>query len=174
MKRSKNLSRQIAISALIAALYVALTYFSAAFGVAYGSVQSSIQFRLSEVLNVLALFTPAAIPGLTIGCLLGNITSPFGLLDILLGTFATFLSAVSIRIIGRYLSKSKPFFAIIPPTLFNAVLIGLEITFFAPNKALAVFFLAAAEVGLGELTVMTVLGIPFYYMVKNSKLSKLL
>ena len=76
--KSKKTARLTVLTALIAAAYVALTYLSASMGLAFGQ----IQFRLSEALNILAAFTPAAIPGLTIGCFLSNITSPFPL-DIL-------------------------------------------------------------------------------------------
>ena len=78
MSQKSNAARTLVTAALIAAAYAALTYVSAAMGLAYGEVQ----FRLSEALCVLAAFTPAAIPGLTIGCVLGNITSPLGIADI--------------------------------------------------------------------------------------------
>ena len=89
MSQKSNASRTLVTAALIAAAYAALTYVSAAMGLAYGEVQ----FRLSEALCVLAAFTPAAIPGLTIGCVLGNITSPLGIADIVFGAAATLLSA---------------------------------------------------------------------------------
>ena len=60
-------------SAVIAAIYAGLTYLAGILGVAYGG----IQFRFSEALTILAVFSPAAIPGLTVGCFLGNITSPY-------------------------------------------------------------------------------------------------
>ena len=90
MSQKSNAARTLVIAALIAAAYAALTYVSAAMGLAYGEVQ----FRLSEALCVLAAFTPAAIPGLTIGCVLGNITSPLGIADIVFGAAATLLSAL--------------------------------------------------------------------------------
>ena len=88
-KQSKKASVYITQAAVIAALYAALTYLASVFGIAYGNVQ----FRFSEALTVLALFTPAAIPGLTIGCFIGNLGSPFGIMDVILGTLATFLAA---------------------------------------------------------------------------------
>ena len=72
MKNKKLSVRFLTESAVIAALYAAATYLSAAFSLAYGPVQ----FRLSEALTVLSTLTPAAIPGLTIGCIIGNISSP--------------------------------------------------------------------------------------------------
>lgn len=163
MKRQTTLSRYVVTAALIAAAYAALTYLSAAFGIAYGN----IQFRLSEALNVLAAFTPAAIPGLTLGCLLGNITSPFGIVDILIGTLATLLSAVSIRLLSRVAKKATPYLAILPPTLFNAVLVGLEITWFLTEGVTFLgFIVTAAEVAVGEIAVCGILGVPLYYVTK--------
>ena len=79
MKNKKLSVRFLTESAVIAALYAAATYLSAAFSLAYGPVQ----FRLSEALTVLSTLTPAAIPGLTIGCIIGNISSPMGIWDVL-------------------------------------------------------------------------------------------
>ena len=76
-------------SAVIAALYAGLTYAASMLNLAYGS----IQFRFSEALTLLAAISPAAIPGLTIGCFLGNITSPYGMIDIICGTIATLIAA---------------------------------------------------------------------------------
>lgn len=169
MQKTKSVSRSVVISALIAAIYAALTYFSAALGIAYGN----IQFRLSEALNILALFTPAAIPGLTIGCVLGNITSPLGLIDVVLGAVATLLSVLTIRILGQYLKKGAPYLAVLPPTIFNAVIVGLEITFFTPETASFVgFLIIAAEVAISEIGVMLILGLPLYYILKTGKLGK--
>ena len=81
-----KLTRRMVEGAMIAALYVALTYFSRLLGLADGAVQ----FRLSELLTVLPAFTPAAVSGLTIGCLIANLGSPYGIADIISGTVATF------------------------------------------------------------------------------------
>lgn len=82
MKRTST--RFLVTGALVAALYALLTYVSAALNLAYGTVQ----FRLSEALTVLPVVSGAAVPGLVIGCLLGNLTSPYGLVDIICGTGA--------------------------------------------------------------------------------------
>lgn len=161
----KITAKQLVSAALIAALYAVLTYVSAALGLAYGN----IQFRLSEALNVLALFTPAAIPGLTIGCIISNIASPFGILDVIVGSAATLLSSSVIWLISKANKSWAPFVSVLPPTVFNAVLIGLEITLFMPSgtATLTAFFISALEVGLGEAAVCTVLGVPLYYALKN-------
>lgn len=166
MSKTKTLSRFIVTAALIAAAYAALTYLSAALGLAYGG----IQFRLSEALNILAAFTPAAVPGLMIGCVIGNIGSPMGLVDIVVGTVATGLAAVTIRLIAKYCGKATPYLGIIPPTVFNAVLVGLEVTLLLTDGApvtLLGFTVIALEVALGEVVVCGALGVPLYYTVKN-------
>ena len=166
MSKTKTLSRFIVTAALIAAAYAALTYLSAALGLAYGG----IQFRLSEALNILAAFTPAAVPGLMIGCVIGNIGSPMGLVDIVVGALATGLSAVTIRLIAKHCGKATPYLSIIPPTVFNAVLVGLEVTLFLTDGApvtLLGFTVIALEVALGEVVVCGALGVPLYYTVKN-------
>mgnify|MGYP002611057266 FL=1 len=78
---------------------------------------------------MLAAFTPAAIPGLTIGCVLGNITSPLGIADIVFGAAATLLSAVAVRVIAKYCGKATPFLSVLPPTVINAVIVGAEIVY---------------------------------------------
>ncbi len=164
MSKSQTLSRYIVTAALIAAAYAALTYVSAFLGLAYGG----IQFRLSEALNILAAFTPAAIPGLMIGCVIGNIGSPFGLVDIVVGTVATGLAAVLIRLMAKCCGKLTPYLGILPPTLFNAVLVGLEITWFLPEGVTwAGFLLVAVEVAIGEIAVCGALGVPLYFTAKK-------
>ena len=164
MSNQKSLSRYIVTAALIAAAYAALTYVSAFMGLAYGG----IQFRLSEALNILAAFTPAALPGLVIGCIIGNIGSPFGLVDVGVGALATLFAAVMIRLIAKYCKGTTPYFAILPPTLFNAVLVGLEITWFLDEGVTwAGFLIIAIEVAIGEIAVCAALGVPLYFAVKS-------
>lgn len=103
MKNKKLSVRFLTESAVIAALYAAATYLSAAFSLAYGPVQ----FRLSEALTVLSTLTPAAIPGLTIGCIIGNISSPMGIWDVLFGSAATLLGAVTGRMLRNVQIKNS-------------------------------------------------------------------
>ena len=77
-------------AAIIGALYTVLTLLSASMGLAYGAVQ----FRFSEALTLLPLFTPAAIPGLTVGCIVSNIFSSVTPLDTIIGSAATLLAAI--------------------------------------------------------------------------------
>lgn len=144
-------------AAMIAALYTALTYAAAGLGLAYGN----IQFRFSEAMTILSVFTPAAIPGLTIGCFLANLGSPMGLIDVLCGTSSTFIAAVLTRWVRNVRLKNIPWLAPMPPVLSNAVIVGLEIAFFLPEGFSWVGFASAAfSVGVGELVVCYVLGLP--------------
>ena len=156
-------ARLTVLTALIAAAYVALTYVSAAFGLAFGQVQ----FRLSEALNILAAFTPAAIPGLTIGCFLSNLTSPFPL-DMLFGTLATLLTSITIYLLSRKFNSSLPFVSVIPPTVFNAILVSMQISLFTDASAdITLFIITAVSVAIGEIAVCSLLGIPLYYALKK-------
>ncbi|MBQ7288735.1 MAG: QueT transporter family protein [Clostridia bacterium] len=167
----KNNIKFIVLSALIAAVYAVSTYIAVLLNLAYGQ----IQFRFSEALNLLALFTPAAIPGLTVGCLIANIASPYGLVDMLLGSLATLLSALCIYFFARPLKKGAPYLAAFFPTLFNALIIGAEIAAFLPEGARWLGFLTSAwQVGLGEAAVCFLLGVPFYFLLRKIQLQNIL
>ncbi len=158
----------MAHGAMIAAIYAAATYLCAVFAIAYGN----IQFRLSEALTILSVFTPAAIPGLTIGCIIANISSPFGIWDIVFGSLATLLAAITARALRNIKFKGFPLLSLIMPVIFNALIVGAELTFLLPtDKAkLATFVIYALEVAAGELAVCVAGGIPFYYAVGKSKI----
>lgn len=157
--------------AMIAALYAAATYASAVLGIAYGQ----IQFRFSEALTVLSVFTPAAIPGLTVGCILGNLSSPYGLWDIIFGSLATLLAAISARKLRKITVKGLPLLSIIMPVIFNALIIGAEITLLMPSSqaSFSVFSVAALEVGAGELAVCLAGGIPLYYAFRKTNIFRI-
>ena len=168
---TKNTTRNLVRAALIAAIYAALTYAAAGLGIAYGP----IQFRLSEALTILAVFTPAAIPGLTIGCFLGNLGSPFGIVDILCGTVATFVASVATYFIAKKARRFVPVLAPFPPVIANAVIVGLEITMFLPEGASLIgFAVSALEVGIGELIVCYALGVPLYFVLKKPHITRYL
>lgn len=171
-KNKKSAAVYVTQAALIAALYAALTYAASVFGIAYGSVQ----FRFSEALTVLAVFTPAAIPGLTVGCFIGNLGSPFGIMDIILGTLATFLAAYFTYVTRNFGGKPGYLLAPLLSTLFNAVIIGIEIAVFLPEGLTwAGFAISALQVGVGELAVCCVLGIPLRILInKSTGIKKLL
>lgn len=131
MKNKKLSVRFLTESAVIAALYATATYLSAAFSLAYGPVQ----FRLSEALTVLSTLTPAAISGLTIGCIIGNISSPMGIWDVLFGSAATLLGAVTGRMLRNVQIKKLPVLSSLMPVIFNAVIVGLEIVMLTRSRA---------------------------------------
>lgn len=168
---NKKKTNFLVTAALIAALYAALTYAAALLNIAYGE----IQFRFSEALTILAAVTPAAIPGLTVGCFLGNITSPYGMVDIICGTLATFIAAVLSYMTRKVQFKGLPLLSALFPVIANAIIVGLEITLFMPEGfKLGAFLLCAAQVGAGELVVCYVLGIPLYAALKKTGADKLL
>lgn len=161
MKRTQYLAQ----GAVIAAIYTVLTLLAAALNLAYGP----IQFRFSEALTILPIFTPAAVPGLAIGCLLSNIWSGYGAVDMIFGTLATLLAAIGTRMARNIRFKNIPFLAPLPPVLINAVIVGLEIAFLSPGGFVwAGFWSAALSVGAGELVVCYVLGLPLAAALEKS------
>ena len=125
----KNKSRFLAHSALIAALYVALTYLQNF--LIPGSTSWAIQYRASEALCVLALFTPAAIPGLTVGCLLFNLSYAGALpLDIVIGSLASLLATAGMWWTRRVTVKGYPLPAMLMPALANGLLVGWELSLY--------------------------------------------
>lgn len=153
--------------ALIGALYVALTYFQNF--LIPNSASMAIQFRASEALCVLALFTPAAIPGLTIGCLLFNISFAGALpLDFLVGTLASFLSTGAMWLLRNVRFGSYPLPSLLMPALFNAFLVGWELDLYIGGG----FWLNALYVAIGEAAVLLTLGSGLYYAFKSRHLEQ--
>ena len=149
MKRNtQKRVRYITLSATIAALYVVLTLISAAFGLSSGA----IQLRISEALCVLVAFTPAAIPGLTIGCLISNLVASANILDIIFGTLATFLGAL-----GGYYLRKKKWLITLPTLLSNVIIVPLVIVYGFGVKDMALPLVALTG-GIGEFLSATVLG----------------
>lgn len=169
MSTAKQRLNYITTAAVIAAIYAGLTYLGNFFGLSYGP----IQIRFSEALTILPLFTPAAIPGLTIGCFIANIGS-FNPIDMIFGTFATFLAAILTYWTRKMIFKKFPLLPILFPVIVNAFIIGLELALFYLNGFTFVgFIIAALEVGAGQLIACYGLGLPLYFTLKGKKLSKL-
>ena len=144
-------AKYITQSALIAALYVALTFVSSLLSLSSGA----IQIRLSEILCVLPLFTPAAIPGLFIGCVLANILTGCVIWDVIFGSLATLIGAV----LTYYLHK-RPFISLMPPILSNTIIIPFVIKFsYGTDFILPYLFLT---VGVGEIISVGILGFILY------------
>lgn len=145
MKKTSAL--RLTQAAMIAALYAVLTYFVSAFGIANGA----IQVRLSEALAILPIFTPAAIPGLFVGCLLSNLLTGCMALDVLFGSLATLLGAW-----GTYLLRRSRFAFTIPPVAANTIIVPLVLREVYGLKD-AVWYLMLT-VGIGELLSVCVFG----------------
>ncbi len=157
--------------ALIASLYIVLTY--AQEFLLPGSTSMAVQFRLSEILCILALFTPSAVWGLTLGTLISNLLNVGALpLDIVFGTFATFV-AVSLMYKLRDVKWFKlPVLSSFMPVLANGVIIGLELEIFLIEGPFHIgsFLLQGGMVALGELGVCVILGLPFYKLLEHLNL----
>lgn len=170
----KKKTQLIAQTAIIAALYAALTYGQNL--LLPGTTSMAVQFRVSEALNVLALFTPAAIPGLTVGCIVSNLYNiGTGLpLDMIFGSLATLGSAICMYILRNVKIKSYPLFSMLMPAVFNSIIIGWEIEHFFIEGPFGFvgFITQGALVGLGELGVMAVLGTALYYAIDKKKIDK--
>ena len=147
-------------AALIAALYVALTYLQNF--MIPGSASMAIQFRASEALCILAFFTPAAVPGLAVGCLLFNLTFAGSLpLDFLVGTLATVGATASMRLL-----RKLPFFGFLMPALWNGALVGWELSVYIGGG----FWSNALYVVIGEAAVLLTLGTALYFALKSRNL----
>jgi len=136
-------------AALIAALYVVLTLLCNVLGLA----NHAIQIRFSEALTVLPFFTPAAIPGLTIGCLLSNLLTGCMPLDVLFGSLATFLGALG----TFYLRNRSIYLAPLCPILTNTLIVPFILSYVYQFGGSLPYFMIT--VGIGEIISCGVLGI---------------
>ena len=145
--------------AIIAALYVVLTMFARLLGLDSGV----IQVRFSEALCVLAVFTPAAVPGLTIGCLISNLLVGGALWDVVFGSVATLIGAA----LG-YALRKYPYLVPLPTVLSNMLIIPVILTkvYGAENS----FRFLVATVGAGEIISAYVLGLILYSALKKTKI----
>ena len=155
-------TRQMTQAGVLAALYVALTY--AQNFIWPGSATMAVQLRLSEALCVFAFFTPAAVSGLTVGCLVFNITYAGALpLDFLVGSLATFLATRAMVRLRRF-----PALGLLMPALTNAILVGLELTVYIGSG----FGINALYVAIGEAAVLLIFGSILYTTIKRRGLDK--
>ena len=137
----------IALAGVIAALYTVLTIIAAGFSLASGA----IQVRFSEALTILPFFTPAAVPGLTLGCLISNLVTGCALPDIIFGTLATFIGAF-----GSYHLRRNRFLVSLPPIVSNMLIIPFILTCAYHIPGGIPYFMAT--VGIGEVLSCLVLG----------------
>lgn len=119
--KNKMSAKMLAQGAMIAAVYVVLTFLFEP--ISFGKT-NSVQFRISEILTIMPAFTPAAVPGLFVGCLIGNIMGGGAVIDIILGSLTTLLAAF-----GTYLLRSKRILAVLPPIVLNGLIVGSYLPF---------------------------------------------
>lgn len=150
-------TRFVTNAAIIAALYVVLSYVAHTFNLASGAVQ----VRLSEVLTVLPFFTGAAVPGLTVGCLISNILMGCHIWDVVFGTIATLIGAA-----GTYLLRKKSiYFACVPPIAANSLIIPFVLSkVYGDGTPLP---LLALSVFIGELIACGFLGTALCALLKK-------
>ncbi len=169
MKNQKKSLSFLVQAGLIAALYCALSV--ALPFMTFGTVQC----RLSEALTILPVLTPAAVPGLVVGCLISNSiglamgANVAGAVDILLGTFATALAAILSRAWRRYRLKGLPVLSTLPPVLLNAVIIGAELTVVLfPERTPALFLINMLSVGIGQVIACVIGGLLLFTVLKRA------
>lgn len=161
----KKHTRYLAHAAIIAALYAVLTHFQNI--LLPGSATWAIQLRLSEALCILAFFTPAAAVGLSVGCLIFNLTFAAALpLDFLVGTLASYLAAKGMWLTRNMTVKGYPLSGLLMPALTNSVLVGWELSVYIGGG----FWINAVYVAIGEAIVLLTAGNLLYLAMKKRNL----
>ena len=147
--RSSDKTFNLVLSGVIAAIYIVLGFITSAFGLSFGP----IQFRLSEALYIVFLDTPAMIPGMVIGCAITNLFSPYGMIDVLIGSLATLLSALCAFGTRKLTIKKVPWLSMLVPVLINALMVGAEIAVLSTSSSATVvtFVTIMAQVAIGEI-----------------------
>jgi len=159
MSQSRFSIHQLALSGIIAGIYAALTLLLPI------PQYLGVQFRVAEAMTVLPFLFPAAIPGLTVGCFLANLLGSPMVADWIFGTAATLIAALwTSRLKSRHLAP-------LPPVICNAVIVGAEIAWFFPPEGMGfwtAYGLNALMVGLGELAVCCILGLPLLHWAEKT------
>ena len=150
--------KYITQAAMIAAIYVVLTLFISAFNLASGA----IQIRISEALTVLPAFTPAAIPGLFIGCFISNLISGGLILDVIFGSLATLIGAC-----GTYLLRKWKWAVPIPPILSNVLIVPFVLAYVYNLPGGVPYFMAT--VGIGQIISCGILGMIVYGIIAKHR-----
>lgn len=146
-------------AAIIAAIYVVLTYFISAFNLASGA----IQVRISEALCILPFFTPAAVPGLFLGCLLSNLITGCVIWDVVFGSLATLLGALGTWLLTGSAGRNKParkkikWLAPLPPILANTLIVPFVLCYAYRFPGSVPYFMLT--VGIGEIISCGILGL---------------
>ncbi|NLM34379.1 MAG: QueT transporter family protein [Clostridiales bacterium] len=154
--------KQLAISAMIAAMYVTLTFVFSFMS------YSNVQYRLAEALTILPIYSPIYILGLFIGCILANLQSPLGPIDIIIGSLTTLVASTITYFIGKSNFKYKTFLIPLPTVILNALVVGVELHLML-NLPLA---LNIIQVGWGEFVCAYILGILLMKFIESKKFLK--
>lgn len=152
MKKTSILTQ----AAIIAALYVVLTLLANALGLA----NYAIQVRFSEALTILPFFTPAAIPGLFVGCIISNLMTGCMPLDIIFGSIATLLGAL-----GTYGLRRSKWLAPLPPIVANTLIIPFLLTYVYRSEGSLPYFILT--VGIGEIISCGILGLILLHVLQK-------
>lgn len=147
-------SKRLAFSAVIAAIYALVTIY--ANPLSYGP----IQIRFAEALCIIPMFMPEGILGITLGCLIANIWSPFLIYDITFGTLVTLISAILTRLL-----RKKPILAVLPPIILNALILPLIWWGFGLDGN--AYWFNVVTMLAGQSIAIIGLGIPLYYALRK-------
>lgn len=170
MKKKTKTAVFIAESAAIAAIYAVMCIVVSP--LSYGMVQC----RIAEALCVLCAFTPTAIYGLTVGCLIANIFS-FNPVDMLFGTAATLIAAILAYLLRNVKTKGVAWLVPLPAVMVNMAIIGLELQVYFPmeNSGFLVgYLIQAAAIGIGQVIACYGLGIPLYIFIDRTRIKKII
>lgn len=156
MKNQKTI--KLTQAAVIAALYVVLTMLANALGLA----NYAIQVRFSEALTILPFFTPAAVPGLFVGCLLSNIITGCAPWDVVFGSLATLVGAL-----GTWALRKHKWLAPLPPIVANIIVVPLVLSYVYKLEGSLIYF--AITVGIGEIISCGLLGMTLLFALDKRK-----
>ena len=149
-------TKYLAEASVIAAIYAVLTIVLAP--ISYGAVQ----VRISEALTVLPFFTPAAVPGLFVGCIAANLLSPYGLPDLIFGSLATLIGAA-----GSYMLRKKPALVPLPPVISNGIIVGVMLYYV--YEVPVPLFVQMLYVAAGEMSACYAVGYPLMKYLNKYK-----
>lgn len=149
----------LVLSSLIAALYAVLTISMAPMG--YGQ----FQLRVAEAMTILPFFSYFPIPGLFIGCIIANLASGFGIVDIVFGSLATLLAGIATYYIGKSNLPYKKILAPLPPVIINALVVGAILKYTANLP----FIPSVISVGIGEALSCYLLGLMLLSLIERNK-----
>lgn len=156
----KTSAAVLARIAIFTALYVVLTLFL--MPISYGP----LQFRLGEGLTILPLIFPECALALTLGCMLANLSSPYGILDVLLGGSATLIASFSTLLIGKYVKRDglRLLLGGIPPIVVNAFIVPLVWIF---SSADVMYMASVGTMLLTQAACVYGVGVPLFYALKR-------